>query len=721
MQQTTQGVFNNSKKGRTMGNGTERKTRKKRRKAAVIVLGICGAAAVSAGVFLRTFPGFYEKPEELLVHYMECIEQKDYKGMYAMLSDESRTAYTEEAFILRNQNIYEGIETSEVSTEVLEIKKHKSQVTVSYQQTIKGVAGEFFFENEAAFVKEKGYALRWDDHVIFPGLEKEDKVQVSVQEAARGEIQDRNGVVLAGQGLSTSVGLVPGKMREDTAGDLEKMAGLLGTSADAIQTRLDAKWVREDTFVPIATLPKISELDTLTYEPEEETQQNQALQDALLEIPGVMLSDVETRIYPLNKSASHLTGYVQKVTAEDLEKHEGEGYGTNSVIGRSGIESLYEKELKGRDGYEIEIIDQDGNKKETLAFSAKEDGKNIQLTIDAELQQSLYEEFREEKSCSVAMNPYTGEVLALVSTPSFDSNDFIRGFSEARWSELNEDKSTPLVNRYRQTLVPGSSFKPITAAIGLAAGAIDPNEDYGSEGTSWQKDKSWGDYFVTTLHACEPATLENALICSDNIYFAKAALRIGAQPLQEALDKLGFGREIPFEIPMGISQYSNSKEIDSEVMLADSGYGQGQILVNPLHLAVLYTAFVNDGSVVKPYLQYRETPEAEYWIPGAFTPEIAEQVKKGMEKVINTPEGTGYAAHRENVVLAGKTGTAEIKVSKEDSGGTELGWFGVFTADPNEKKPLLLLNMTEDVKDRGGSGCVVEHVNHMLEQYFSEQ
>ena len=156
-------------------------------------------------------------------------------------------------------------------------------------------------------------------------------------------------------------------------------------------------------------------------------------------------------------------------------------------------------------------------------------------------------------------------------------------------------------------------------------------------------------------------------------------------------------------------------------MLADSGYGQGQILVNPLHLAVLYTAFVNDGSVVKPYLQYRETPEAEYWIPGAFTPEIAEQVKKGMEKVINTPEGTGYAAHRENVVLAGKTGTAEIKASKEDSGGTELGWFGVFTADPNEKKPLLLLNMTEDVKDRGGSGCVVEHVNHMLEQYFSEQ
>ena len=88
MQQTTQGVFNNSKKGRTMGNGTERKTRKKRRKAAVIVLGICGAAAVSAGVFLRTFPGFYEKPEELLVHYMECIEQKDYKGMYAMLSDD---------------------------------------------------------------------------------------------------------------------------------------------------------------------------------------------------------------------------------------------------------------------------------------------------------------------------------------------------------------------------------------------------------------------------------------------------------------------------------------------------------------------------------------------------------------------------------------------------------------------------------------------------------
>lgn len=127
--------------------------------------------------------------------------------------------------------------------------------------------------------------------------------------------------------------------------------------------------------------------------------------------------------------------------------------------------------------------------------------------------------------------------------------------------------------------------------------------------------------------------------------------------------------------------------------------------------------------MVKPYLQYREGTEAgqaEYWIEGAFGSDTAKTVLEGLCKVVNDPQGTGYAAHREDVLLAGKTGTAEIKDSKEDTSGTELGWFVVFTAEDTAERPLLLVSMAEDVKDRGGSGYVVGKVKTVLSIWFAK-
>lgn len=176
------------------------------------------------------------------------------------------------------------------------------------------------------------------------------------------------------------------------------------------------------------------------------------LKEKLLKIPGVMITDVKVRNYPLGKAASHLTGYVQGVTAEDLQNHPGEGYSASSIIGRSGIEALYESELKGQDGYKISIMDSAGKVVTVLAETVKIDGQTVKLTIDAELQKALYKSFQDDKSCSVAINPCTGEVLALTSTPSFDSNDFIYGMSEKLWTSLNKDKKKPLYNRLAKTL-----------------------------------------------------------------------------------------------------------------------------------------------------------------------------------------------------------------------------------------------------------------------------
>ena len=246
------------------------------------------------------------------------------------------------------------------------------------------------------------------------------------------------------------------------------------------------------------------------------------------------------------------------------------------------------------------------------------------------------------------------EVLALVSTPSYDNNDFIMGMSDEQWTSLNEDEKMPLYNRFRQIWCPGSSLKPVVAGIGLKTGAIDPDEDSGSEGLSWQKDSSWGSYYVTTLHDYSPVNLTNALIYSDNIYFAKAALKIGADAFVSSLESLGFGQELPFEITMTKSQYSNTDKIETEIQLADSGYGQGQILVNPLHLASMYTAFLNGGDMLKPKLRYEEDSVSEIWIPQAFSEEIVDQVMEGLYGVVNNSGGTGYGAHREDMTLAEK-------------------------------------------------------------------
>lgn len=704
-----------------MAKKKSRRRRKRAGKLLGVIVSIMAAVTLGIAAYILIFAEEQRnltKPDELLLTYMGYISEQNYEEMYQMIDAEASGQISEEDFVKRNSAIYEGMEVQKMTVTILSYNEEKNMV--QYQTAFDTVAGSISFENEAYFLKkEDGYKLVWTDSLIYPGLSKEDKVMVSDTQAKRGEILDRYGCILAGKGVASSVGIVPGKL-ENRNRSIEQIADLLGMKPEEIEKKLSEKWVKEDSFVPVKTVKKVEEIELRSLKPDEEILEEHERQQKLLGIPGVMISDTEVRSYPLKDAAAHLVGYVQNVTAEDLEQHAGEGYTANSVIGRGGAEGLFESELKGQNGCRIYIVDSDGNEKEEIACRMVEDGKDIKLTIDSELQRSLYEQFQNDKGCSVAMNPYTGEVLALVSTPSYDNNDFIMGLSSKKWEELNEDENKPMYNRFRQVWCPGSTFKPITAAIGLESGAVDPNEDYGNVGLSWQKDASWGSYYVTTLHAYNPVVLENALIYSDNIYFAKAALKIGAEEMKEALLRLGFREDLPFEIVMAQSQYSNTENIETEIQLADSGYGQGQILVNPLHLACIYTAFCNEGNVVKPSLIYNREAEAEYWIPNAFSVNNVNLVLEGIKKVVNDSHGTGYVAHREDIVLAGKTGTAEIKASKEDTSGTELGWFAIFTVDETVENPVLIVSMVEDVKERGGSGYVVGKDKQVLEKWLEK-
>ena len=668
-----------------------------------LVLILCSGIGFLVWHYLHSRP----IPEDTVRNYFSLLNDGDYEGMYALLTESSKDSVSEKDFISRNQNIYEGIEASNIKVSFpSEESSSKDTETVTYSTSMDTCAGSVSFDNQAVLEKDSNgaYRISWDSTLIFPSLQDDYKVRVETETAERGSIYDRNGTALATQGTVSEVGLVPGKMSGNKEEDIQKIAELLDMSTDDINSLLGASYVQDDTFVP---LKQISKDDTDT-------------ESKLLEISGILINDAAERIYPLGAAAGHLTGYVQSVTAEDLEKKAGEGYHAGNVIGKSGLELAYEDTLRAVDGSSVNIVDSDGNVVETLASQEAKNGEDIHVTIDASLQQTAYDQFSSDNGTAVAMNPKTGEVLALVSTPGYDPNEFIMGMSDRRWEELNNSENRPLTNRFAASWVPGSTFKALTAVIGVDSGKIDPQENFGYEGLSWQEDSSWGDYHVTTLTDYgDQVNLENALVYSDNIYFAKAALKIGADTLIDRFKAMGFDEEIPFELSLTSSTYDDDDNIDSDIQLADTGYGQGQLLVNPVHMLSLYSLFVNDGSMIQPTLLCQDGYTGKMWKENVFSADAVETVRNDLIQVIENPSGTGASARIDGVTLLGKTGTAEIKDSQSDTDGIERGWFICETADSTDT-PIAVAGMVEDVKGKGGSSYVTEKVRNITADYLGK-
>ena len=634
-----------------------------------------------------------EKPEDILSAYVSLINEQKYDEMYSKISEESKTKISQEDFTKRNKNIYEGIDAYDIKIVVSEIKKENGIYKITYDESMSTAAGRINFTNTAKVVKEnKEYKIDWSSSMIFPQLRNNDKVRISSIESKRGEILDRNDNKLAANGTILTVGIVPGKLG-DKEGNISKISELTGVSTEYINSQLSASYVKDDTFVPIK---KISA-------------SNENLKNQLLQISGVMINTTKSRVYTLGEEAAHLIGYVQKVNADDLKEQEGKGYNANSLIGKSGLEKAYEDTLRGIDGKEIYITDEKGNRLTTLAKQEKQDGKDVKLTIDNNIQKKLYEQLKDDKGFFVVMNPKTGELLATVSTPSYDSNDFVLGLTNDKWNELNNDADKPLYNRFLQSYCPGSTFKPITAAVGLASGKLTTDTTFNYSGLKWQKSSSWGDIYITTLTAYSGAkNIRNALIHSDNIFFAQAAMQIGSATFCEELKKLGFNEsineQIKFPLTIKKSQYSNSDKIDNEKKLADSGYGQGDVLVNPIHMASIYSAFANEGNMIKPYIEYKENAQAEILKENVFSAEIANTIKDDLIQVVENPEGTAKDMKTAGVTIAGKTGTAELKTSQNDTEGGLLGWFDCFTVNNQSGNDILIISMVENTQNNGNGG-----------------
>ena len=663
--------------------------------------------AVVIGIFFYISNQPKNNPEDVVSTYAQYIVDQNYEEMYNLISENSKAQTSQEDYINRNKNIYEGIEIANFAINITSVEKgDNNTVKVSYNNSMDTMAGHIEFANSMTLSLDdnKEYKINWSSNLIFPSLNNSDKVRVKTIEAERGSILDRNGEYLATNGTASQIGLVPGRMNEQTKdADISRVAELLNMTVESINNSLSASYVKDDTFVPLKTVSK------------DETD----LKNTLLEISGIKIIDSEERIYPLGESASQLVGYIQPISAEELAEKADEGYTSSSLIGKYGLERYYEDTLRAVNGAEIYIEDSEGNKKTSIVTLDAKDGTDVKLTIDSTLQQQIYEQFKEDESVVVEINPKTGEVLALVSCPSFDSNDFSLGMTTADYNALTQDTQNPLFNRYLATYAPGSSFKPIVGAIGLTNGSFTADENFGTSGTRWQNDSSWGDFYITTLTTYSgPANLRNALIYSDNIYFAKAALKIGSDKFIESLKNLGFNENIEFPQTISKSSYSNSEGFTNETQLANSGYGQGEMLVNPIHMAMMYSAFVNEGNMIMPYIEYKEnasSANATYYKEGVFTKEASDTIRDDLIQVVENPGGTAHSAQIEGKTIAGKTGTAEIKDSKDDTEGTEIGWFNAFTVNETDENSRLIISMVENVKGKGGSHYLLPKVKAILE------
>src|SRR5690625_3397925 len=651
-----------------------------------------------------------EKPTTLLDDYIKKWEETDFTTMYDMLTDEAKETYNQEGFIDRYEKIYGDLEVKDVSITYEELDnktirnaKKDREVTIPVQVKMESIAGKIEFTSDVTLrlpeeEKDKDesptWLVQWDPGLIYPGMENNGNISISTVYPKRGEIIDQNQMPLALNDLAYEIGVVPNQFGDEEA-EKEEIARLLNISVASIDNVLDADWVQPEHFIPLRTIPTTDEetLNQLTLLPAGETR------------------DSSGRNYPSSEASAHLTGYVGKITSEELENAPEGIYKENDMIGKAGLEKLYEEQLRGEKGVKVVMTTSDDDVKEEVVLAEKpvKNGEHVQVSIDVNIQELIYNTFKEKNvsGTAAAVHPTTGEVLALVSSPSYDPNELTYGITQDRWDSLMDDPQQPFLNRFTSTYAPGSVIKPITAAIGLTEGSITHDEGLTINGLKWGKE-SWNNVKVTRVSTSNnPVNLRDALVYSDNIYFAQKSLDIGHDKFVEGLKGFGFDTQIPISFPFTASQISNSGDLNDEILLANSSYGQGEVEMSSLHLALSYTALLNGGDVVKPSF-LKDDPKGEVWLEGLISPEDADIMQEYLREVVT--DGTAKVVQDDDLEISGKTGTAELKLSL-DSTGQQNGWFvGYPTEDPD----ILIAMMMEATEGLGTSGFVAENVKNIL-------
>jgi penicillin-binding protein len=648
-----------------------------------------------------------ENPAEILEKYLSDWAKLDYEKMYDLVDENTQNGISLDDFSGQYYDFNETLQVQSINYDMAlspdDIKsagenEDRIEVPVDIQFDFAYGVLESTFEFPMIKSDAGSWKIQWDYSLIWNEMAEGDVLIKRHASPQRGEIIDRTGKALAQNGYVLQIGVVPGRlgdMKDEIVLDLSQAFGI---SQSYINDRMSLSWVGDDTFVDLVKVPKDSE---------------NKIREIRAKNSGATYRDVSDRVYPFKESAAHLTGYIGYPSESDLKDLEPLGFSANDKIGKTGLEKIFDERLRGIPGVEFSIADSNGNQKTTVFKRDAVAGETINLTIDAEMQRKLFSQMSGEKGAASVMNYETGELVAIVSSPSYDPNKFILGMSNAEYSLLVEDDAKPLFNRFSNTYSPGSTFKPITAAIGLNESVLDENFSINVTGKTWQKDSSWGGYYVTRVTPQSGSVnMEKAMVYSDNIYFAQAALEIGAETFLEKSKDFGIGVDLSLEYGLKKSQLANNENIGSEVLLADTGYGQGQVLVNVVNLPVAYSAFVNGGKLVNPVLLMDSGPAVKNQI---ITKDAADKISNLLDKVVESPQGTGHDAYISGRQIAGKTGTAEVDNPENPAQKDELGWF--VAIDKSQQTPYITSMMIEDVQNRGGSRLTINKVRSFIEGY----
>lgn len=639
-----------------------------------IIGGVAAAIVIIAGGF-GLYHWYQGKTEADAVQataqtYTQAFAKRQYDKAVKQVDTSHLTGpgwhYTAKTLAARNQAVFDRVGASDIKITNVKTKKYDSKTyELTFTANMNTKIGKLSAQHYEAPIVKVGdnWRIQWSPRLLFPSMDGKDTVQIDLIAATRGQIYDRNNQLLAKNGDVTQAGLVPGKLGTgaDRTANLEKIAAAWDVKVTSLETLLKQSWVTDDTFVPVKI---VTDSPVMT---------------------GAAYQTIGSRTYPLGEAAAQLIGYVGTATADDIRKDP--TLTANSKIGKTGLEQIYDKQLRGTDGGQISI--QNGDNIHPLLTKKAVNGKSLKLTIDANQQKTAYTQLAGKAGSVVTMNPTNGELLTLASSPSYDPNAFVNGISQTDYDKYANNTSLPFLSRFAQRYAPGSTFKMLTAAIALQNKTITPDTTKSISGLKWQKDSSWGDYKVTRTVDAASENMTQALVNSDNIWFAQVALKMGASAYLKGLAPL-FKTQADLPLTMKKAQISNSGKLASETLLADTAYGQGQLLLSPIEQAAMYSTIANGGTMQQPTLIQGTKGKRTNSVLQA---NAANTVKTALTHVVSDQADTAHNLAIDGHTIAAKTGTAELK-QKQDTDGKENGFLVAMDADKNTYLTVALIEGT---------------------------
>ncbi|HQK03634.1 MAG TPA: penicillin-binding transpeptidase domain-containing protein [Anaerolineaceae bacterium] len=646
--------------------------------------------------------------------YLDAWKSEDYEGMYARLSKLTRDALTLEDFIKQHKNAAVAMTMQEINYAVLSsmVRPTSAQVNyeISYTTTLLGTITRSAIMNLA--LEEGAWKVQWDVSMILPELAGGNKLELTYEIPARGNLYDIYGYPLVAQDDAVALGVIPGQIDpEKEANMLNLLANILDVSSDSIYKKY--QYAQSDWYVAIGDVSAAVA---------------QKYSDRLSQYPGLIMSSFRSRYYYDGGIAPHVIGYVLSISPEQLEEYQRLGYRGDEKIGATGLEAWGEAFLAGTHGASLYVKDPQGQVVTKLASAKAKPAASIYTTIDSTLQYYLQRSMGNNLGAIVVMERDTGKVLAMVSNPGFNPNLFEPvNYNSMMLSDVLADPKLPLYNRASQGVYPlGSVFKIITMAAALETGVFTPDYPY-------YCDDKWTELAGTVLYdwtyergfgASGLLSLKEGLMRSCNPWFWHIGLTLWNDGYESAIADVaagfGLGKKTGIEIPDFEGRLEQPASVSENVQLA---IGQGTLQVSPLQVAAFVAAVGNGGTLYKPTVVEKIVPvdgtepvyEFKPVINGKLpvTPENLQAIQEAMVMVVRNTRGTAaYQFRGLSVNIAGKTGTAE------NPAGDSHAWFAGYTFNNNPNRPdiavaIILENAGE------GSDMAAPLFRRVVQLYFS--